>query len=183
MDHFAADRATKTYTFARAAGPWQAQVSADSSEDSGMDLFRRTAVPQRGFTLIEIMIVVVIAAILAAVAYPSFMSQVRKGRRSDAVEALARLQQAQERWRSRNPSYAAGSLLATAWPSGLGQSLTSTGGYYTIAIPGSPTATTYTATATAVSGKSQAGDTGCSTLTITVTNGNPANTPASCWSK
>jgi type IV pilus assembly protein PilE len=49
-----------------------------------------------GFTLIELMITVAIVAILAAVAYPSFMEQVRKSRRSDAITALNAVAQAQE---------------------------------------------------------------------------------------
>jgi type IV pilus assembly protein PilE len=133
---------------------------------------------QRGFTLIELMIVVAIAGILAAVAYPSFMDQVRKARRADAIDVVSRVQQAQERWRANNPAYAA---LAT-----LGIAAASPGGYYTIAsTPGAnaAAANSYTVTATAVAGKSQAGDTGCTPLTLTVAGGTPTYTPASCWKR
>ncbi len=41
----------------------------------------------------------------------------------------------------------------------------------------------YTVTATAASGSSQAGDTGCTTLTVVVTNGNAAYSPTACWSR
>jgi type IV pilus assembly protein PilE len=135
-----------------------------------------------GFTLIELMIALAVIGLLAAVAYPSFQSQVRKSRRSDAVQALMQLQQAQERWRSNKATYAASTALTASWPTGLGQSGTSSGGYYTIAITGTPTATAYTATATAISGKSQASDTGCTVLTVSLTNGTTSNTPATCWS-
>ena len=43
---------------------------------------------QRGFNLIELMIVVVIVAIIASIAYPSYRDQMRKTRRSDAQSAL-----------------------------------------------------------------------------------------------
>ncbi|MDD2920362.1 type IV pilin protein [Rhodoferax sp.] len=133
-----------------------------------------------GFTVIEVMITVAIVAILASLAYPNYMSQVRKSRRSDAVQALSQVQQTQERWRANAPTYT--SALSAAPPNGFGLSSTTSGGYYTLAIS-SNTATGYVATATGVSGKSQTGDTGCTTLTVTVTNGSAVNTPTECWSQ
>lgn len=52
---------------------------------------------QKGFTLIEVMIVVSIVAILAAIAVPSYQNSVTKGRRTDAMAALQGLAQAMER--------------------------------------------------------------------------------------
>ena len=77
--------------------------------------------PRRGFTLIEAMIVVAVVAILAAVALPSFMDSIRKGRRSDAFAAISQVQQAQERWRANHASYA--DQLSTAPPDGSNLSL------------------------------------------------------------
>src|SRR5574343_135853 len=60
-----------------------------------------------GVTLIELMLVVVVVAILAAIALPSYQQYVLKGRRAEAIAALNAVQQAQERYRANSPSYAA----------------------------------------------------------------------------
>lgn len=59
----------------------------------------------RGFTLIELMIVVAVVAILAAIAYPSYADHVRKGRRGQAKADLLEAAQLLERYRSVNNSY------------------------------------------------------------------------------
>jgi type IV pilus assembly protein PilE len=51
----------------------------------------------RGFTLIEVMIVLAIVSILVAISYPSYADFVRKGWRSEARSALMQQMQAQER--------------------------------------------------------------------------------------
>jgi type IV pilus assembly protein PilE len=58
-----------------------------------------------GFTLIELMIVVAIVGILAALAYPSFAESIRKGKRAEAKAALMNLLQQQERYFTQNSSY------------------------------------------------------------------------------
>ena len=60
----------------------------------------------RGFTLIEVMMTVVIIGILAAIAYPAYQDQVRKGRRADAMAQLLTLAQAYERFYTSNNTYA-----------------------------------------------------------------------------
>lgn len=138
---------------------------------------------QRGFTLIEIMIAVVIVAILAAIALPSFLDSVRKGRRSEAFAALSALQQAQERWRGNNANYGAMANLPTI-------AATTPNGYYAISITGND-ATGYTATATGQGG--QASDGACKVLAVQVAGGNISygsgaaaadfTDPGRCWAR
>jgi len=62
---------------------------------------------QYGFTLIELMIVVAIVAILAAVAYPSYLDSVRKGKRAEGRTALIETLQQQERYMTQYNTYLA----------------------------------------------------------------------------
>jgi type IV pilus assembly protein PilE len=144
-----------------------------------------------GFSLLELMIVLVIAAILAAVAYPSFQDAVRKGRRSDAFDAISRVQQAQERWRSNAVSYAESiTNAANGTPPGLGLSADSPDRHYTLATSAA-SATGYTLIATAQGGQAQ--DTGCKLVGVRVVNGNLEygsgdatiawTDPGRCWAK
>jgi type IV pilus assembly protein PilE len=58
-----------------------------------------------GFTLIEVLVVVAIVAILAAIAYPSYMESVMKGRRAEGRAALLELLQQQERFMTQRNVY------------------------------------------------------------------------------
>ncbi|MDO9285357.1 MAG: type IV pilin protein [Aquabacterium sp.] len=131
--------------------------------------------PARGFTLIELMIAVAIAAVLLGLALPSFNDTVRRGRRTDAADMVVGVLHAQERWRGLNPVYS-NSLTALNQPS------TSVGGYYRMALSAA-TGNGYTLTASAVSGKGQEHDGSCATLTVIVANGSPVYSPAACWSR
>jgi type IV pilus assembly protein PilE len=58
-----------------------------------------------GFTLIELMVVVVIAGILAAVAYPAYTESVRKSRRAAAKTTMLQIAQQEERYYTENNKY------------------------------------------------------------------------------
>jgi type IV pilus assembly protein PilE len=125
-----------------------------------------------GFTLIELMIAVVIVALLASVALPSFLDSLRKSRRAEAFTALAAVQQAQERWRSNNASYSdnltAPPDATPPAPRGLGQAAVTPRGLYAIALSNSGPAG-YTVSAEAVAGSSQASDSACRKMAVRVT--------------
>ena len=59
----------------------------------------------RGFTLIELMIVVTLIAIIAAIAIPSYQNQIQKTRRADAQSGLLQAAQAMERCFTRTNTY------------------------------------------------------------------------------
>jgi type IV pilus assembly protein PilE len=76
----------------------------------------------RGFTLIEIMIVVAIVGILASIALPAYQEQVRKGRRSAAKASLQSAAQYMQRFHGANDSYVAdrnGNSVKAAMPANL----------------------------------------------------------------
>ena len=66
---------------------------------------RAVARANAGFTLIELMIVVAIIGLLAAVAYPAYTDSVRKGNRAEARAALMNLLQQQERYLTQMNTY------------------------------------------------------------------------------
>lgn len=66
---------------------------------------------QSGFTLIELMVVVAVIGIIAAIALPSYNEHVKAGRRAAALSGVADLQLQQERWRAENTTYGATSDL------------------------------------------------------------------------
>jgi type IV pilus assembly protein PilE len=123
-----------------------------------------TELPQKGFTLIELMIVIAIVGIISAIAYPSYQDSVRKARRGDAQASLVEAANDMERFYTENNTY-----LGIAWPSNL------TGDFYILAIS-AQSVSAYILQATPTG--AQLSD-NCGTLTLSSTG---AKTPAiDCW--
>lgn len=130
------------------------------------------------------MIVVVIVAILAAVAIPSYQDSVRKTRRADAKEALMRIAASQERYFFTNNSYGELHALGLSPTTGCTAKINSQEGFYEIQLTNCGT-TSFEIQATAVG--AQLGDTQCRTFKLNhvgkkaaATSGGVANTGI-CW--
>ncbi len=126
----------------------------------------------RGFTIVELLIAVVVVGVLAAVALPSFLDSIRKGRRAEAFAAISAVQQAQERFRGNNANYASTVSALTA----LGAVATSANGRYAISVANA-SATGYDIVADGT-GSGQASDGTCAKLAVRAAGG--VLTYASC---
>lgn len=71
---------------------------------------------QKGFTLIELMVVVAILAIFAAIAVPSYQAYVKRAHMSQAQQEVQRLAAELERWKSRNFNYQGFDLAVSTVP-------------------------------------------------------------------
>ena len=131
----------------------------------------------RGFTLLELMIVVGVIAILAALALSGYSKQVRKSRRAEAKQALTDLSLREEKYRSNNASY--GSCDQVVAPSTC-SSLNALYSAYTLAVTVN-TATAYTITATPKT-PDQLKDI-CGTMKVEYLSGAVTKSPTTggCW--
>jgi type IV pilus assembly protein PilE len=125
-----------------------------------------------GFTLIEVMIVVVIIGILASIALPSYQQYLRRGARAEVQAYMMDIAGRQGQFLLDNRAYAAntGALGITA-PASIATK-------YTVAITTAATPPTFTITATPT-GK-QALDT-CGTLGLNNAGAKTASGTGSCW--
>src|ERR1700754_1359739 len=140
--------------------------------------------PEAGFTLVELMVVIVIATVLLSIAIPGSQAQIRKSRRTEARMAVLDLASREERFLSTANSYS--QTTTDLGYTGTFPITTIGNGYYslTVVAPAGATPPTFVVTATAIG--QQLKDTACQTVTVnqlgtqaaTDANGAAATT---CW--
>jgi type IV pilus assembly protein PilE len=128
----------------------------------------------RGFSLVELAVVLAVVGVLASLAVPSWLQHLQRARRADAVAALNQLHAAQERLRAHSGAYS-NDFNALQRPA------LSAEGHYTLAVElQSPEA--YRATATPRPGGPQQPDSACSPLVMQVRLGFVETGPQrACW--
>jgi type IV pilus assembly protein PilE len=156
-----------------------------------------------GFTLIELMIVVLVASILVAIAVPGYQSQIRHSRRTDAKTALLDMAVRQEKYLTLSNTYTTTasnlgySALGVAIGNGyydmyvcVGTATTSTSTTTPCLANTGTTGTSFVVSAIPVAGTSQAGDSSCLYFAVDNTGtqysanstaGTGTNTTSTCW--
>ena len=133
---------------------------------------------QRGLTLIELMTVMAVVGILAALVVPSYLDQVRRGRQASAKSMLHEVLQHSERFYSENNTFT-DDMEDLGY--GAGPTYFSENGTHTITLADGPSgdiATSVTITATPV-----APDPTCDVLTLSsdMTRTASGTSPERCW--
>jgi type IV pilus assembly protein PilE len=129
-----------------------------------------------GITLMELMIVVVIVGILAAVAYPNYREFAARAKRNEARAALLQIATNQERFYLQNNTFTT-DMVALGFPN---DPFTTDSGSYTVSV-GAADATYFTATATFLLGDTES--TKCLTFTIDGRGAKTSTPDTDCWSR
>ena len=142
-----------------------------SAEDSSMS--RNAA----GFSLIELLVVMVVVAVLAGIAYPMYTNHLKRSHRADARAELLRMQMAVEK--QRLTALGAKPAVPSNWATAPGVAK-----HYQLSLQPNG-AQDYALIARAVPGDGQnddrQGDASCAVLTIRVQGLESHHEPAACW--
>jgi len=128
----------------------------------------------RGVTLLELMIVVVIIGIMAAIAYPNYRDFAARAKRNEAKAILLEIAQNQERFYLQNSTYGTLSQLGYA-----GDTITTDTVSYDVTIAPPPDASNFTAVATFKLGGSEAAK--CLTFTVDGRGSQTSLPDTTCW--
>ena len=130
---------------------------------------------QRGITLIELMIVVVIVGVLASIAYPSYRAHVQRAKRTEAMSALLQISTEQERVYLNENSYTT-DLQKLGFPSS--DVYITESGTYQVDVTFAD-ADTYTATATYLVGDDEGSK--CGVFSINAAGEKTSSPQTNCW--
>ena len=132
-----------------------------------------------GFTLIEVLIVIAIIGIVAAIAVPVYSTYITKANRTDAINFLSEVAGEQQRYFSENNAYAS---KMSELGYGTKDTANSPENHYTVSI-NTPNVTRYVLSATPATGSRQLKDDECMVFTIdsTGSKGNTGGSNADCW--
>ncbi len=142
---------------------------------------------QRGVTLIELMIVIVILSVIASVAYPSYMNYVVDTKRTAATSILLQVADRQQQFFMDNKRFAndltnlgfANNPLVIADDGRTMANAADSESTYSVALS-NVTATTYTVTAAPLNGQA-ARDTECGSMTLNQTLTKGSGGGSDCW--
>jgi type IV pilus assembly protein PilE len=136
----------------------------------------------KGYSLIELMVIVAVLAIIASIAVPSYRSYMMRAQRADATAALLSVRAAQEKFFLQNSRYVTTVAdMTAAKPAGLGLGAVSEHGHYNITVAAGAAPNTFVVTATATGGQTK--DVPCQTFTINEAGvrGSGPNGITTCW--
>jgi len=118
----------------------------------------------RGFSLLELLVVLVLVSVVAALALPGFRQQIARVHRTEAMTALLQLQSAEEKFYLRHNTYSRN--ITAAPPVGLGLPAATSSNRYLLSVAVADDGQTFIATATPTRAGGQDADHECLAFSI-----------------
>ncbi|AIT09647.1 type IV pili fiber building block protein [Candidatus Francisella endociliophora] len=131
---------------------------------------------KKGFSLVELMVVIAIIAILASIGIPMYNNYILRNHRSEATAELLAAANAADNFEIRNGTFPSGNDINSFYNS------TTKNGFYTLSYcSGEPSCSNVSYVLTATAQNSQTADTPCTSIELEVNGGIVNKTPAECW--